>query len=79
MNTPSILLRGFCFNALIDCVFYLREDDQNGRIVYDGYKTSRIEVSERAWIISVRPGFNQEQSNVSLSFSSPRQYPIGMH
>ena len=79
MNTPSILLRGFCFNALIDWVFYLREDDQNGRIVYDGYKTSRIEVSERAWIISVRPGFNQEQSNVSLSFSSPRQYPIGMH
>ena len=77
INSPPILLRGFCVNALINWVYYLRVDDENGEIFYDGYKTSRIEVSNKAWILSERPGFGRDMSDVSLPLSSPRQYPIG--
>ena len=79
LNTPSILLRGVCMKAVINWVYYLRVDDENGDIFYDGYKSSRIKVSERAWIFSERPGFDRKQSNMSLPFSPPRQYPIGSH
>ena len=58
-------------------MYYLRVDDENGEIFYDGYRTSRIEVSNKAWILSERPGFVQAKSDVSLPISSPRQYPIG--
>ena len=79
MNTSSILLRGFCLQVMINWVFYLCVDDQNGEIFYDGYKSSRIKGSDRACIFSERPGFDCKQSNVSLPFTSPRQYPIGNH
>ena len=64
---------------MVNWVYYLRVDDENGKIFYDGYKTSRIEVSNRAWVLSERPGFGREISDVSLPLALPRQYPIGSH
>ena len=71
-----MLLRGFCYNAWINWVYFLSVDER-GEILYDGYKSTRIQVSNKAWIITERTQIGREESDVSLPFEEPRQYPIG--
>ena len=79
IHSPPLLLKGLCFLGMPDWVYYLRVENGSGEIFYDGYKISKIEVSNKAWILSKRPGFDRDMSEVSLPLSSPRQYPIGRH
>ena len=76
VNSPPMLLRGFCYNAWINWVYFLSVDER-GEILYDGYKSTRIQVSNKAWIITERTQIGREESDVSLPFEEPRQYPIG--